>query len=268
MSLTSSCTKSLCVTAMTVALATAAHAAALRTFVSGGGNDANTASNCAHAAPCRTLAVALTVTSSGGEIAALDPAGYGPITISGKLSLVGVPGAAINAPANGIGITINAGAGNTVEISNFQIVSDGLSNTTGIAVNSGNLVLRNSALKFLSTGMTVTNTKASLFHVDIIGNSVGISATGTGPNPNVFPFTGTTEVLLFWGSAFDNTTAFLMNNPGTNTPNILEWLSDPASGFGYSTGIAGNGTLVNGMGTGCPGSCTSLGTFEGATNPN
>jgi len=33
-------------------------------------------------------------------------------------------------------------------------VSDGVSNTTGIAVNSGKLVLRYSAQKFLTTGLS------------------------------------------------------------------------------------------------------------------
>ena len=234
-----------------------------RTFVSASGSDSNTAVNCARTAPCRTLAMALTVTLSGGEIVALDPAGFGPITISGPLSLVGIPGAAINAPANGIGVAINAGISDTVEINDFQITSDGVSNATGIAVNSGNLVLRNSALKFLATGLTVTNTKASLFNVDIIGNATGIAASGTGPNITNNTATGPTEVLLFLGSASNNATAYFMQDPGTNTPNILVFL---ANNGGYSTGMTGNGTLVDGSGAGCP--CSSLGTFTGNTNPN
>src|SRR5262249_21755766 len=106
----SSFAKLLCMVAVTVAMAAAAQAATLRAFVSGVGSDSNTATNCGHAAPCRTLANALTVVSSGGEIVALDPAGYGPISIGGSLTLVGVPGAAINAPSGGNGITITTGA--------------------------------------------------------------------------------------------------------------------------------------------------------------
>jgi len=83
--------KSLCVAAMTISMATAAHAAALRTFVSGFGSDSNTSTNCSHAQPCRTFAAAITVTSPGGEIEALDPSGYGPVTITGPLSLIGLP---------------------------------------------------------------------------------------------------------------------------------------------------------------------------------
>ena len=232
-----------------------------RTFVSAqSGSDSNP---CTRMLPCRTVAAALVLTRAGGEIEALDPGGYGPVTINGPLQLVGIPGAAINAPANGIGITINAGISDTVEINNFQITSDGVSNATGIAVNSGNLMLRNSALKFLATGLTVTNTKASLFNVDIVGNTTGIVASGTGPNTSVNPVTGPTEVLLFFGSASNNTTAYFMQDPGTTTPNILAFLSNNGA---YSTSMAGNGTLVDGSGAGCP--CNSLGTFSGGTNPN
>jgi hypothetical protein len=49
-----------------------------RTFVSGLGTDSGT---CTRPAPCRTFAFALTVTTAGGEIDVLDPAGYGPVTI-------------------------------------------------------------------------------------------------------------------------------------------------------------------------------------------
>jgi hypothetical protein len=261
----SSLVKSLCVTAMTIATATAAHAGSSRTFVSGGGNDSNVGTNCARATPCRTFATALTVTISGGEIQSLDPAGYGPLTITGPLAILGVPGVGISVPSGGIGITISAGSTDQVILNNLNITGAGVANTTGIQLNSGRLTLQNSTLKQLTTGLTVNSTKANLLHVDIISNTVGISATGTGPNTNVNPVTGPTEVLLFSGSAFNNTTAYFMNNPGANTPNILEFLTSDAP-TAFSTSMAGNGTLVNGMGSGCP--CTSLGSFSSNANPN
>ncbi len=112
--------KSLCVTAMTFALASAAHAASSITFVSGLGNDSNTAMVCNLANPCRSFAAAYTVTSAGGEIVTLGPGGYGPLTITGPLTIAGVDGAGIEV-TTGVGITINAGAGNNVVIRNLQI---------------------------------------------------------------------------------------------------------------------------------------------------
>ena len=261
----SSLVNSLCVALMTIAMATAAHAGSGRTFVSGGGNDGNVGTNCARATPCRSFATALTVTISGGEIQAMDPAGYGPLTITGPLAVLGVPGAGISVPGSGTGVTISAGSTDQVILNNLDITGAGVANTTGIQLNSGRLTLQNSTLKQLTTGLSVNNTKANLLHVDIISNTVGISATGTGPNTSVNPVTGPTEVLLFFGSAFNNTTAYFMNNPGTSTPNILEFLTSTNSAA-FSTGMAGNGTLVNGMGSGCP--CTSLGSFSSNTNPN
>ena len=51
-----------------------AGAQASRTWVSGVGDDANP---CSRTAPCKTFAGAISKTAAGGEIDALDPAGYG-----------------------------------------------------------------------------------------------------------------------------------------------------------------------------------------------
>ena len=64
---------------------TGAYALSNRTFVSGNGSDANP---CSLAAPCRSFAGALAQTSPGGEIAVLDTAGYGAVTIGQAVSIV------------------------------------------------------------------------------------------------------------------------------------------------------------------------------------
>src|SRR5262249_29163390 len=91
---------------ITVALASAACASAARTFVSGGGSDGNTGTNCPQGSPCRSFAAAYSVTSSGGEIIALDSAGYGEVTITGPVSIIGALIASVQVSANTIGITI------------------------------------------------------------------------------------------------------------------------------------------------------------------
>jgi hypothetical protein len=74
-----------------------AYALANRTFVSGAGNDANP---CSLAAPCRSFARALAQTSPGGEIAVLDTAGYGAVTITQAVSIANEEGSS-GAPNSG-----------------------------------------------------------------------------------------------------------------------------------------------------------------------
>src|SRR6202022_3175178 len=96
-----------------------AHAQANRTWVSVVGDDANP---CSRTAPCKTFAGAISKTAAAGEINCLDPGGFGTVTITKSItlncheilgSILGGPGAT--------GITINAGASDTVVIRNLQI---------------------------------------------------------------------------------------------------------------------------------------------------
>jgi hypothetical protein len=114
---------------------TQAHATLLRTWVSGKGVDTNP---CSLAAPCRTFAYAITQTSPGGEIDVLDPAGYGAITITKAVSIVndGVGVAGVQAAANGIAITINAGPHDIVHLRGLAIEGAGVAQS-GIQFNSG-----------------------------------------------------------------------------------------------------------------------------------
>jgi len=63
-----------------------AGAQASRTWVSGVGDDANP---CSRTAPCKTFAGAISKTAAGGEIDALDPAGYGALTITKAITIDG-----------------------------------------------------------------------------------------------------------------------------------------------------------------------------------
>src|SRR6185436_1868993 len=66
--------------------ATGAFAQASRTWVSGMGDDVNP---CSRTAPCKTFAGAISKTAVCGEIDALDPAGYGAITITKAITING-----------------------------------------------------------------------------------------------------------------------------------------------------------------------------------
>ncbi len=268
--------RALCVAAAALPLAATVQALelrmAIRTFVSGLGNDSHTSVSCPRASPCRTLAAAYGVTGKGGEIIALDPADYGPITIARAVSLLGNIDALIGVATNGTGVTISAAAGDRIVIRNFTISGAGASNTKGIALNSGQLALLRSTLKQLSTGLAVSNSKADLVYTDVIDNETGITTTGTGVDTNAaFPWTGPTQVRVAWGSAIGNTKAYVMNDPGTGTGGnkftILEFLTSNTDAA-YSTDVTGNGTLVSGTGPSCGGTnCQNLGYYSGYANP-
>jgi hypothetical protein len=114
-----------------------------RSFVSSAGVDTN---GCTITAPCATFATAYTKISANGIIAALDPGKYGPIAITGPVTINGNGWAAITATAQGAGITINAVSGN-VTLTGLEIDGAGAA-YNGIVFNSGgNLVVKNCVLK-------------------------------------------------------------------------------------------------------------------------
>jgi hypothetical protein len=91
-------------------LPTTAQAGAVETWVSGTGNDSNTASSCPVATPCATLGAAMSVTAPGGTVFCASPSvTLGPVTISEDLTIDCSQGSAAN-PAScngGDGIIIN-----------------------------------------------------------------------------------------------------------------------------------------------------------------
>jgi hypothetical protein len=99
-----------------------ASAQATRTWVSGVGDDANP---CSRTAPCKTWAGAISKTAVGGEIDALDPGGFGVVTITKSITLDGGAGLSSILGAGSTGITINlnnpADTAKTVRIRNLSI---------------------------------------------------------------------------------------------------------------------------------------------------
>ena len=95
-----------------------------RSFVSSAGSDGNP---CTITQPCATFAHAYTAIGANGIIAALDPGKYGPITISGPVTINGNGWAAITAPAQGAGVTIFGDSGN-VTLNGLEIDGAGAAN--------------------------------------------------------------------------------------------------------------------------------------------
>ena len=132
----------LCITALAFVGSSQAFAQATRTWVSGVGDDANP---CSRTAPCKTWAGAISKTVAGGEIDALDPGGFGTLTITHSVTLDGGGQLASILVAGTNAITVAAGATDVVIIRGLRF--DGLNSGQDAGSNSG-LV----GVEFLSGG--------------------------------------------------------------------------------------------------------------------
>ena len=111
-----------------------AYAQASRTWVSGVGDDANP---CSRTAPCKTWAGAISKTAPGGEINALDPGGFGALTITKAITLNGEGTMASTLVAGTAGINVVAGPTDTVILRNLEVTGINGSGTDGIHFFSG-----------------------------------------------------------------------------------------------------------------------------------
>src|SRR5262245_55919569 len=111
--------KSIVVVGLILGTASLAHAQATRTWVSGVGSDANP---CSRTAPCQTFAGAISKTATGGFIDALDPGGFGAVTITKSITIDGGPGhsGVLASGTNGI---VVQGGGIIVTLRNLSIES-------------------------------------------------------------------------------------------------------------------------------------------------
>jgi hypothetical protein len=108
-----------------------AFAQASRTWVSGVGDDANP---CSRTAPCKTFAGAISKTAAGGEIDALDPAGYGAVTITKAITIDGGGGQVASVLVAGTnGIVVQAGPSDVVILRNLRI--NGISGSGNGGIN-------------------------------------------------------------------------------------------------------------------------------------
>src|SRR6266446_2423800 len=100
------------------AFASMAQAQATRTWVSGVGDDVNP---CSRTAPCKTWAGAISKTANCGEIDALDPGGFGAVTITKSITLDGTGTLASILGSSTNGININVASTDIVTIRGLTI---------------------------------------------------------------------------------------------------------------------------------------------------
>src|SRR5215813_11249220 len=155
----------LAVAGLGLTISSVAQAQALRTWVSGVGDDANP---CSRTAPCKTFAGAISKTAAGGEIDALDPAGYGALTITKAITLDGGGAQVASVLVAGTnGIVVQAGASDVVIIRKLRI--NGISGSGNGGFNG---------IRFLSgKDLNLENDYIFGFTQNCVDISLGASAT-------------------------------------------------------------------------------------------
>jgi hypothetical protein len=205
--------------------------------VSGTGSDSNP---CTVSQPCKTLNAALSLTVAGGEIFVLNSANYGPLIITKAVTITGEGAIVGMLSTSGVGITINAGANDVINLRGLDIDGAnsgtfGIQFTSGLSLNVQKSLIRNfsnSGISFApsgasslfvsdtvvthngSNGIFIANSAAgALSRVTASSNGVGVSASGasasvtvtdTVASNNTYGFGASSAALMVRNSIISN----------------------------------------------------------------
>jgi len=137
-------------TALICSLATTAANARARVFVASYGNDANP---CTFGSPCKTFQQAVNLVDTGGEVTAIDSAGFGSVSITKSVTITSPAGveAGIAVAANAPGVAITVGPNDAVKLRGLTILGAGIGQT-GISLTSGgSLTIENCKVTDMTT---------------------------------------------------------------------------------------------------------------------
>lgn len=266
----------LAIAVFSLVIPSVAQAQATRTWVSGVGDDANP---CSRTAPCKTFAGAISKTAASGEISALDPGGFGAvtitksITINGDGTLAGILAAATN------GIIVNAGTNDKVIIRSISLNGAGsgldairflagkqlsVENVTiigftgqGIEANlpaaGGNLYVKDTNITRCADGILMT-VGAGGFLVANVDNVRIEGMTSNGIVANAGAFANVRNSSIFQsassglqaanGATFNVENTYISHNgTGVNSPAGSAFRLSNTSIFNNNTGINAGGSV-------------------------
>jgi hypothetical protein len=205
-----------------MAAAPSALAQATRTWISGVGDDVNP---CSRTAPCKTWAGAISKTAVGGEIDALDPGGFGAVTITKAITLDGGGGQEASILVSGTnGVVIQAPATAKVVLRNLRI--NGISQSTGPGLNG---------VRFLA-GKSLRLENDDIFDFSQQCLDVALNQTGTSYV--------TVDNSEFYNCAGDGVKVAQSNSGGSAIATITRsQISD--GGLGLVTANSGGGAEIN-----------------------
>jgi hypothetical protein len=147
---------------------------ATRTWVSGVGDDANP---CSRTAPCKTFAGAISKTAAGGEIDALDPGGFGAVTITKAITIdgTGTLGSILAAGTNGI--VVSAGANDVIIIRGISINGAG-SGVNGIRFLTGGSLHVEACTIFGFTGNGISFEPSAASQLSVLNTTIEKTSLG------------------------------------------------------------------------------------------
>jgi hypothetical protein len=234
-------------------------AQATRTWISGTGDDVNP---CSRTAPCKTWAGAISKTAAGGEIDALDPGGFGTLTVTKSITISGV-GTQASVLASGVNaFTIQAAPTDRVTITN--IAMNGINGTVSAGLDG---------VKIISAA-TVRLENDNIF--DFAGNGVNFASNSPTGNPQsrliienstiegngaagvlVLPTTSVGERASILGSHIDDNGCGVTAGgtctatTGSGFPVITTTIGSSIidNGTGAGTGASGNGAGIQSVGS-------------------
>lgn len=199
-----------CIATGLVACASPAFAQALRTWVSGVGDDANP---CTRTAPCKTFAGAISKTADSGEIDALDPGGFGAVTITKSIVIDGGGGFASILAGGATGVNIS-GSGITVTLRNLAINGGGAATGNGVQVYNAAAV--------------------NLDHV-VVENFAGVPTSGYGAGLAIKTSTPDTRVTVTNSDFYNDDGIGILSSPSAG--NVILDVDNVRVGGGHSSGI-------------------------------
>jgi hypothetical protein len=196
--------KLIAIAAFMLAFASLAQAQATRTWVSGVGDDANP---CSRTAPCKTFAGAISKTADCGEIDALDPGGFGAVTITKSITLDGTGTMASILASGTTGVIINADNTKVITLRGLSIngactgvhginiiqakkvnvedcvifrfnTGNGINadDADGVTLTVRNTVIRDNTHDAINLHSSTSQVKATLYDSSFTGNEEGIHA--------------------------------------------------------------------------------------------
>ena len=217
---------SLLIAGLVAGFSSGAFAQATRTWVSGVGDDVNP---CSRTAPCKTFAGAISKTAINGEINALDPGGFGAITIVKSINIDchEIFASILASGTTGAIISIAAGNGNdplrTVRIRNVNVNGAGLSGSVGTRTGINGIRIDNANQVSIEDCLVT----------DFSQNGIRDQRTTGGR------LTVTNTIVR------NNTSTGLLSNPSSGST-ALNVVLDNVVAEGNNTGItAANGSLMS-----------------------
>jgi hypothetical protein len=192
-------------------------AARTRVFVASYGNDANP---CTFGSPCKTFQNAYNVVATGGEVTAIDSAGFGPLLIEHSVTISSPNGVEAGiVAASGTAITINAGSTDIITLRGLTLdgsgtVQHGIGFSSGAALTVEDCVFRNFTVYGLGFFSNATTTQTLA-----VSNSYFINNGQDGINietDNSGAITAAIDRTRFYGNVRDGLIAYGNSTGATN----------------------------------------------------